>query len=360
MLLDLLYALGRPLLFQLDAEQAHNLVLGALGLVAGALPSAPPDPILETRVGTLTWPSPLGLAAGLDKDGSAVQAWAALGFGAVEVGTVTAVAQPGNPRPRLFRYPEHGALINRMGFNNGGAPALADRLLTLKDAGAWPKAPVGVNIGRTKAVPNDDALLDYRQSVEAVRGVADYLVLNVSSPNTPGLRALQEAAALRLLLEHVRPLAIRGGVPVPLFLKLAPDLGDDAIADAVDVAVSAGCDGIIATNTTITRPGATATLTETGGLSGQPLATLSRDRIVEVLRHVNGRIPVIGVGGLRSSADILDRLRLGCAAVQLYTGLVFEGPGLVRRLNAELAVAARAAGGVAQLRGGFSGDASAR
>jgi dihydroorotate dehydrogenase len=334
------YTLARPALFSLDAETAHRLALGALPLLAPLAGRHPPDPILARRVGPLTWPGPVGLAAGLDKAGEAIPTWAALGFGAVEVGTVTAQAQPGNPRPRLFRLPEERALLNRMGFNNDGAPALAARLRALRERSAWPLAPVGVNLGKSKVVPNEAALADHLATLEALRGLADYLVVNVSSPNTPGLRALQEAEPLRALLSGVVPAA--AGVPV--FLKLAPDLEVEALEEAVDVALACGITGLIATNTTLTRPGDTGRTGEAGGLSGAPLAALAREKLGVVLKRVAGRAPVIGVGGIATAEDVLERLRMGCAAVQIYTAFVYEGPGLPARLHAEIAERARVAG----------------
>ncbi len=339
-LLAAAYPLVRPALFAMDAETAHDLAfrcLPAAGWLAG---DAAPDPILARTVGPLTWPGPVGLAAGLDKNGRAVDLWARLGFGAVEVGTVTGQAQPGNPRPRLFRLVEERALVNRMGFNNEGAAALAARLDDLRARGAWPRVPVGANLGKSKVVPNEDAVEDYLASLSALRGRADYFVVNVSSPNTPGLRALQEREPLARLLAAVVPAA--EGTPV--FLKLAPDLEDDALREAADVAIEAGCAGLLATNTTLTRPGTCDRLGEAGGLSGAPLAELARRKLGVLLAHVAGRVPVVGVGGIATADDVLDRLRMGCAAVQVYTSFIYAGPGLPARLHAELAERARAAG----------------
>jgi dihydroorotate dehydrogenase len=335
-----LYPLLRPLLFALDAETAHRLAFSAMPLAAGLAGEARPDPVLARRVGPLTWPGPVGLAAGLDKEGVAIPVWAALGFGAVEVGTVTAQAQPGNPRPRLFRLPEERALINRMGFNNAGAEALAERLRALRASGGWPSVPVGANLGKSKVVPNEEAVADHLVSMAALRGLADYFVVNVSSPNTPGLRALQEAEPLRNLLSAVVPAA--EGTPV--FLKLAPDLEDDALREGVEVALGCGVAGILATNTTLSRPGTTGRLGEAGGLSGAPLASLARAKLAVVLDAVAGRAPVVGIGGIATADDVLDRLAMGCAAVQVYSALIYEGPGLPARIHAELATRAREAG----------------
>lgn len=334
-MLDLLYRLIRPLLFQLDPEEAHNLVLSALPLARhlAELSDLRPDPKLQCKVGPLTFAGPVGLAAGLDKNGVGIRTWAALGFGAIEVGTVTGLAQKGNPRPRLFRLKEEHALINRMGFNNDGAIALAARLARLRDSGAWPAVPVGANLGKSKVVSNEDAVQDYLNSLRALKGRADYLVLNVSSPNTPGLRALQEREPLQRLIDAVVPEA--GAIPV--FLKLAPDLEDDALAEAVNVAVDGGCGGIIATNTTLTRPGTTGRVEQYGGLSGAPLKPLARQKIGVVLQAAAGRVPVIGVGGIACADDVRQLLAMGCAATQVYTGFVYEGPGLVARIHRELA-----------------------
>jgi dihydroorotate dehydrogenase len=220
-----------------------------------------------------------------------------------------------------------------MGFNNGGATALAANLGRLRDAGGWPGVPVGANLGKSKVTANEDAVEDYLYSVNVLRGKADYFVVNVSSPNTPGLRELQDREPLSRLLDAVVPAAQR----TPVFLKLAPDLEDDALAEAVDVALERGCAGIIATNTTISRPGTTGRLEQYGGLSGAPLRPLAKAKLGAVLREVGGRAPVIGVGGVASAADVEEYLAMGCAAVQLYTAFIYGGPGLARRIHAALA-----------------------
>ncbi len=347
MVLQSLYRASRPLLFCADPESAHEWTFRLLEPARwlATLSNLTPDPILARKVGPLTFAGPIGLAAGLDKNGLAVATWSALGFGAIELGTVTAQPQPGNPRPRLFRLEPERGLINRMGFNNAGAVALGARLEQLRERGSWPPVPVGANLGKSKVVPNENAVAVYLDSLRVLRGKADYFVVNVSSPNTAGLRDLQEKEPLQRLLGAVVPEA--QGAPV--LLKLAPDLEDAALAEAVDVAIEAGCAGIIATNTTLSRPDATGRLDQSGGLSGAPLWPLARRRIAHTLACAAGRVPVIGVGGISTTAQVLELLRLGCAAVQIYTALIYEGPGVVARLHAELAAQARAAGSLEAL-----------
>jgi dihydroorotate dehydrogenase len=338
MLLDLAWSLTRPLLFRMDAEDAHRFVLERLGstphlaaAVLGALADGP-DPGQAVQVGPLRFAGPVGLAAGLDKDGEAIPVWPALGFGFVEVGTVTPRPQAGNPRPRMFRLKEEGALINRMGFNNGGVDALHARLQDLRASGRWPSVPVGANIGKNKDTPNDEAERDYLRCVVSLSPLVDYFTVNVSSPNTPGLRALQEPERLSRLLETV----VGAARPRPVFLKLAPDLEPSALAEAVDVAIQAECTGIIATNTTISRPGTTGRLEEGGGMSGAPLWPLASERIGQVVDAAAGRVPVIGVGGVHTVEQVEQLLARGCHAVQVYSGFIFEGPALPGRLHREL------------------------
>lgn len=339
MLLDLAWRLTRPALFTMDAEAAHRAVLGTLErwprlttALLGALAGAPPRG-LHRALGPLQIASPVGLAAGLDKDGEAIATWPALGFGFVEVGTITPRPQVGNPKPRMFRLKAEQGLINRMGFNNGGLAGATERMRALRAAGRWPRVPVGANIGKNKDTPNDRAEDDYLACVAGLRSQVDYFTVNVSSPNTPGLRDLQEPERLERLLRAVVQTAER----VPVFLKLAPDLAPTALSEAVDVALEAGCLGIIATNTTITRPGSTGRLAEAGGLSGAPLWPLAQERIGQVVEAVGGRGPVIGVGGVNSPDRAEALLGLGCAAIQVYSGLIFEGPGLPLRILRHLA-----------------------
>lgn len=338
-MLSTLWPVTRPLLFQLDAEKAHELTMSMLEYAPGLLASTArlgrghPHPKLATTVAGLQLRSPVGLAAGLDKDGRAVRFWPSLGFGFVEIGTVTAHPQPGNPRPRLFRLVNEHALINRMGFNNGGSEALGQRLRALRERDLWPDVPVGVNIGKSKVTPLDEAPADYALSARRLQGVADYFTVNVSSPNTPGLRDLQDRAALASLL----PAVMAEVRDTPVFLKLAPDLSEDAIHTAVELARMEGLHGIIASNTTIRRDVLRTDPHEAGGLSGRPIKDVAAQCIDHSLRAAAGRIPVIGVGGVENADDVQRLLDAGCAAVQLYTALIFQGPGLIQRINNDLA-----------------------
>lgn len=326
------YALARPLLFTLDAETAHGLTIRALK--TGLLPPAPrPDPILATQVAGLALPSPLGLAAGFDKNAEVPDAVLRMGFGFAEVGTITPLPQTGNPKPRMFRLVEDGAVINRLGFNNHGLAAALVRLKARKRRGI-----VGVNVGANK--DSEDRIADYVAGVAAVRDVADYLTINISSPNTPGLRALQSKDALAELVG--RCLEARADGP-PLFVKIAPDLTGDDITDIAEVASSSGIDGLIVSNTTIARPDSLrgSSRTETGGLSGKPLFAPATEMLRQIFRATGGRVPLIGVGGISSGADAYAKVRAGASAVQLYTALAYAGPGLPARINAELAALLR-------------------
>ncbi|MDA1090070.1 MAG: quinone-dependent dihydroorotate dehydrogenase [Proteobacteria bacterium] len=330
-----LYSCVWPLLSRLDPETAHGLAIFALK--RGLVPSA--RRIDEHRLRQTLWgmdfSNPVGLAAGFDKNAEVVQAMLGQGFGFVEAGTVTPKPQTGNPKPRLFRLTGDGAVINRMGFNGAGQDVFHRNLAGVKTR----PGPVGVNLGKNAA--SVDAAADYTAGVRALAGLADYLVINVSSPNTPGLRALQSRDQLSELLDAVRAAlrAVAPSNPPPLLLKVAPDLTDDDKRDIAEVALEQKLDGLIATNTTIDRPaGLTdANRIEKGGLSGRPLFDASTKVLADFYRLTDGRLPLIGVGGIASGADAYAKIRAGASLVQIYTALVFEGPGLVRRINTELA-----------------------
>jgi len=347
--------LYRVVLRRVPAEAAHLWAFGLIRAVARVPGAAwllgrwlgPRDPVLRVRALGLDFPGPLGLAAGFDKDARGTRGLAALGFGFVEVGTVTAQAQPGNPGPRLFRLPADRALVNRMGFNNAGAAAAAARLRRSGRGGPV----VGVNIGKTRVVAESGAAADYAASARAVAGVADYVVVNVSSPNTPGLRDLQAAGRLRPVLVAVRSAldASGGGRRVPLLVKIAPDLADADVDAVADLAVELGLDGIIATNTTVSREGLASPAAEiaaagAGGLSGPPL----RARSLAVLRRLRARagdrLVLIAAGGIETPDDAWERLQAGATLVQAYTGFVYGGPLWPRRMHAGLARRLRSAG----------------
>jgi dihydroorotate dehydrogenase len=283
----------------------------------------------------LKFPNAIGLAAGFDKNGRAWPAAAALGFGHVEIGTVTLHAQPGNAQPRLFRYPAEEAVINRMGFNNEGAAALAARLAKLPGPGAR-RIPLGVNLGKTKVTPLEQATEDYLGSFRLLADHADYIVVNVSSPNTPGLRELQDAAWLKPLLSALiaenRARAGAGKPRRPLLLKIAPDLSFPQVDAALGVIADLGLDGIIATNTTLARPGPFAAVNEAGGLSGPPVRRRSTEIINYIARATSGRLPIIGVGGIADAASVAEKLDAGATLVQVYTGMIYRGPFLPRDL----------------------------
>ncbi len=315
-------------MFLLDAERAHSLTIAALE--AGLGPVAPLDPpILATRLAGLALPNPIGLAAGFDKDARASGVLLRMGFGFVEVGTLTPLAQPGNPRPRVARLVGDRAVINRLGFNNGGQIAAHARLAA-RGAGI-----VGVNIGANKDAA--DRTADYVTGVSAMADVADYLTINISSPNTPGLRALQTVDTLGPLIDRAR--AARPAAMPPIFVKIAPDLEDAEIDAIAELALARGVDGLIATNTTIARPQTLRSphAAEMGGLSGAPLFARSTQVLARLRRITLGRIALIGVGGIDSGAAAYAKLRAGADAVQLYTGLVYGGPGLVTRIKRDLA-----------------------
>ena len=343
------YSLLRPLLFRLPAEAAHGLGAGGLNRLLSSLRTRTAvrerllvdDPALRIRRWGIQFPNPVGLAAGFDKTGESFNALGALGFGFIEIGTVTALPQPGNPRPRLFRLPADRALLNRMGFNNPGAEAVVERLriTTIEPV-------LGINLGKSKLVPLEQATEDYLRSLRLLEPFARYLVVNVSSPNTPGLRSLQSAEPLRVLLATLRraadeAAAARGDFPRPLLLKIAPDLSDRAIDEATDVALEVGVNGIIAINTTVSREGMRTPARRVealgaGGISGGPLRQRALEVVQRLFRRTEGRLPIIGVGGIFTGDDAWERIRAGASLVQLYTGFVYGGPTVARDINRTL------------------------
>lgn len=331
----------RPYLFLQESEAIHNRTLRALGLASKstlacrlvqAIYGAPDLPI---ELFGLRFPNPVGLAAGMDKQAEAVPAWAALGFGHSELGGVTWHAQPGNPAPRMFRAIPDLALVNRMGFNNGGAQELAQTLQLWRDSGRWPRHPVAINLGKSKVTPNEEAAGDYAKTFQTLHGLADFFVVNVSSPNTPNLRQLQDKAALE---EILAALAELNAAPAkPILVKIAPDLSFEALDEIVELALRRKLAGIVATNTTITRPEPSDDVlrriyAETGGLSGRPLAARSTEVVRHIYRQSRGALPIIGVGGIFNADDAWQKIVAGASLVQVYTGLVYEGPGVVKNI----------------------------
>src|SRR6187399_1461486 len=320
----MLYRLARPALFTLDAERAHGLALTGLKLQPAGSPQPPGGP-LQTEVAGLAFPNPLGMAAGFDKDGEVPDALLGLGFGFAEVGSITPRPQAGNPRPRLFRLPEDRAVINRMGFNNDGAAAAAARLAQR----AGRRGIVGINIGANKDTA--DRVADYVQMTQVMVPLASYLAVNISSPNTPGLRALQDEGALTALLDAV--LEARGPEGPPVFLKVAPDLEPADIDAIARIALDKRLGALIVSNTTISRPPLRSPLAgESGGLSGAPLGELALQRLRDFRKATGGALPLVGVGGTTSAEDAWQRIRAGASLVQLYSAMVYEGPGIARRI----------------------------
>ena len=323
----------QPLLFQLDPEQSHDLALTSLGIAGPVLAQlCPPlfEPRLSMTVAGLRFPTPVGLAAGFDKAARALWAWPALGFGFVEVGTVTGRAQPGNPRPRVFRLPGDQALINRLGFNSPGADAMAERLAALRRGRPYP-IPLAVNIGRSRAASNEQAVDDYVYSFDRLQPHADFVVVNVSSPNTPGLRQLQMRDAIVPLLDALTARNRTLGEK-PVFVKIAPDLTDAELDEVVE-AIGGRAHGIVATNTTLRRDGlANPAREEAGGLSGRPLHAQAVRIVGRLRRLTGGRLPIIGVGGIFTAEDAYAMIKAGASLVELYTGFVFGGPALPRAI----------------------------
>jgi dihydroorotate dehydrogenase len=341
-----MYRLIKPVFFKFDPEKVHYFVVRRLKwfhehfpLGKTILRSSFDIHIkgLEREVFGIKFKNPVGLAAGFDKNGEYVEALSDLGFGFIEVGTVTPLPQPGNDLPRMFRLPDDEALINRMGFNNKGVDTLAERLRVLK---AKDKSiVVGGNIGKNKNTPNENAVSDYVKCFDRLFDVVDYFVVNVSSPNTPGLRALQEKGPLTLLLNTLQERNHKNGISRPILLKIAPDLSNEQLDDIVDIVKVTGIAGVIATNTTIDRTGlytAPELAGETGGLSGKPLTRRSTEVIRYLSEKSNKAFPIIGVGGIHSPQDAKDKIEAGASLVQLYTGFIYEGPGIVKRICKEL------------------------
>ncbi len=344
-----MYFLIRPILFQFDPEKVHHFVTANLkrinrfrsGAALGRAVWDFRDARLEKEVFGLKFKNPVGLAAGFDKNGELMGEMANLGFGFVEVGTVTPLPQDGNPKPRMFRLPGDGGLINRMGFNNAGVDVVAERIAAFRKnaKGNQRDLIIGGNIGKNKITPNEDAVSDYIKCFDRLFDVVDYFVVNVSSPNTPGLRALQEKEPLTQLLKTLHKLNSKNGIRSPILLKIAPDLTNEQLDDIVEIVLQTGIAGIIATNTTISRDGLSsndALKNETGGLSGKPLTKRSVEVVSYLSKKSKGAFPIIGVGGIHSPKDAIEMLNAGASLIQLYTGFIYEGPGLIKRINKRL------------------------
>jgi dihydroorotate dehydrogenase len=328
------YALARPFLFCLDAERAHDLALVSIEAAyrtgLNPLLAEKPKP-LPTKVFGIEFPNPVGLAAGLDKNGAHIDALAALGFGFIEIGTTTPRTQPGNPKPRMWRLPEHQAVINRLGFNNGGVDVLVRNAEKAKFSGV-----LGINIGKNKDTPNDRAVDDYLHCLERIYARASYVTINISSPNTQGLRDLQEEETLKrfvgTLREAQESLAATHGARKPMLLKIAPDLGEAELDSIAEVLLDAAIDGLICTNTTIDRSelGSAPHAQEAGGLSGKPLFHKATSVLRGMARRLDGRIPLIGVGGILAGEDAAIKFEAGASLVQFYSGMIYRGPDLIR------------------------------
>lgn len=343
-----MYPLIKPILFQLDPENAHYFVTRNLKrfnrFPGGAALSRAlwdlKDARLEKEVFGLKFKNPVGLAAGFDKNGEMISEMANMGFGFIEVGTVTPLPQPGNPKPRMFRSPADKAIINRMGFNNLGVDVVAERIAAYRRNAptAQKGLIIGGNIGKNKNTPNEDAVSDYIKCFDRLFGVVDYFVVNVSSPNTPGLRALQEKEPLMQLLNTLQQRNSKDGISKPILLKIAPDLTNEQLDDIVEIVQQTKIAGVIATNTTIDKTALTndKLKEEAGGLSGAPLTKRSTEVIRYLAKKSNHSFPIIGVGGIHSADDALEKLEAGASLIQLYTGFIYEGPVLVKRINKQL------------------------
>ena len=331
--MDFYRQLLRPIFFALDAEEAHDAVISLLaagsqypGLIRWT--SGKPIPKSTSSVAGIEFPNLVGLAAGMDKNGIALPAWEALGFGFAEIGTITALPQPGNPKPRLFRYPEQQALINRLGFNNEGVESVATRLEGLHAEGRWPRIPVGLNIGKSKVTPAEKAHEDYLASFKRLHGLGDYFVINVSSPNTPGLRDLQSTEALGRIIRTLRDW--EGAPRRPLFVKVAPDLAEEDLVAIVQLAETEQLAGLIATNTTLDHSAIPVGRDQTGGLSGDPVRSRSLTALHTIRSHTN--LPVIACGGISDAESAKERLEAGADLLQVYTSFIYQGPVLLRKL----------------------------
>ena len=337
----------RPVLFQFNPEKIHNFTFLMLKTMTGLrLPlwvmerlCSANDPEKRAQLWDLEFPNPIGVAAGMDKDGEVIEAMFAMGFGFTELGTVTPVAQPGNPKPRLFRYPDTHAIVNRMGFNNAGVEALRDKVAAYRQRHPR-KGVIGINIGKQKTTPLETATEDYIRGFETVADLADYVAVNISSPNTQDLRKLQEREPLEALLSALHDLNQKridsGKRRVPTLLKIAPDLETGQIETIVQLVVEKGWDGIIATNTTIDRTGENARYESPGGLSGKPLRERSTEVIRTISKLTSGKLPIIGVGGIESGSDAQEKLDAGASLVQVYSGFIYEGPGMARKMMREM------------------------
>lgn len=338
-MLDVFYRnFAKPLLFMLDPEAAHHMTLAMLGATPAISPPADP-PELRTKLWGIDFANPIGLAAGMDKDATAVRAWHAMGFGFVELGTVTPRPQPGNPRPRMFRLPDRRALVNRLGFPSDGMEAVAFRVARLRRIGIPIK--LALNFGPNKDTPPVGVAADYAALMKCLGEFADFIVINVSSPNTPGLRNWQSPERIGEIFNAIRQAAVPGAARPPIMIKLAPDLERDDLLGICESAVELGFSGIVATNTTIKRETLGVATPYEGGLSGRPLLELSRGLIAEIYQHTSGRIPIIGVGGVASAEDAYGHIRAGASLVELYTALIYEGPSLPRAIKTGLAALLR-------------------
>lgn len=347
--MSLLYRIFlRPLVFIQDSEKAHRRTISMLSRVSrsrfltslvGNLYSSPELPV---KIFDLNFSNPLGIAAGMDKNGEAIPAWQSIGYGFCEIGGVTFHEQSGNPKPRMFRANSEKALVNRMGFNNIGAKGITGKLKEWKERGLWPGVPVGINLGKSKVTPIEDASKDYAGSLKLLWNYADFFVINVSSPNTPGLRDLQQANHLNLIFSSCQDMNLECSEkfnknPKPILVKIAPELDDNYLEDLVKQIKKHDLKGIISTNTTIRRPKSTNSkskriFAEEGGLSGLPLNKISTEMIRKIYRMTEGKLPIVGVGGIFTADDAWEKITAGASLIQLYTGLVFEGPSIAKKI----------------------------